>query len=87
MAESLIIQLRTGDNPRWMVCNGDGLVVVNAVAGELAQAAPLAVGRQVILIVPASEVLSADSEAPAKSAAKLAQVIPYTLEERVADEV
>ena len=37
--------------------------------------------------MPASEVLVTESDAPAKSAAKLAQVIPFALEERVADEI
>jgi len=87
MADSLIIQLRDGAAARWMVCNGDGQVLVNAVSGELAQAAPLAAGRRVVVIVPAGEVLVAESDAPAKNAAKLAQVIPFALEERVADEI
>src|SRR4051794_19043541 len=87
MAESLIIQLRAGESPRWMVCNDDGQVVVNASAGELDQAAPLSVGRRVAVIVPASDVLGVDSDVPAKSAAKLAQVVPFALEERVADEI
>src|SRR5262245_37413433 len=87
MSESLIIQLREGDAPRWMVCNTDGHVIVNAMSGELIQAAPLSVGRRVAVIVPASEVLATESDAPAKSAAKLAQVIPFALEERVADEI
>jgi|SRR6185295_10332671 general secretion pathway protein L len=87
MAESLIIQLREGAAPRWIVCNEDGQVLVNAVSGELVQAAPLAVGRRVAVIVPATDVLLADSDAPARSAAKLAQVIPFALEERVADEI
>ena len=47
----------------------------------------MATGRRVAVILPASEVLATDSDAPAKSAAKLAQVIPYALEERVADEI
>jgi len=87
MAESLIVQLRDGVAPRWMVCNQDGQVLVNALSGELAQAVPLATGRRVVVIVPASDVLALDTEAPARSAAKLAQVIPFALEERVADEV
>jgi general secretion pathway protein L len=70
-----------------MVCNEDGQVLVEAVSGELAQAVPLAVGRRVAVIVPATEVLTTECEAPAKSAAKLAQVIPFALEERVADEI
>jgi general secretion pathway protein L len=87
MAETLIIQLRDGIAPHWMVCNEDGQVLVEAVSGELAQAVPLAVGRRVAVIVPATEVLTTECEAPAKSAAKLAQVIPFALEERVADEI
>jgi general secretion pathway protein L len=85
--ESLIIHLRDGAAPQWMVCNSDGHVIVNAVSGELLQAAPMGTGRQVAVILPASEALVTESEAPAKSAAKLAQVIPYALEERVADEL
>ncbi len=87
MAESLIIQMRDGVAPQWMVCNDDGHVAVNAMSGELAQALPLAVGRRVAVIVPGTEVLTTETEAPAKNAAKLAQVIPYALEERVADEI
>jgi general secretion pathway protein L len=87
MAETLIIQLREGIAPRWMVCNEDGQVLVNAVSGELSHAAPLATGRRVAVIVPSSDVLVAESDAPARSAAKLAQVIPFALEERVADEI
>jgi len=87
MSESLIIQLRPGGAPCWMVCNDDGHVLVNAVSGELVQAVPLSVGRRVTVIVPASDVLVTESDAPAKNAAKLAQVIPFALEERVADEV
>ena len=87
MSEALIIQLREGRTPEWMVCNGDGQVVVNAMSGELLQAAPLATGRRVILVVPGTDVLTTESDAPAKSAAKLAQVIPFALEERVADEI
>ena len=87
MAESLIIQLRDGVAPQWMVSNDDGHVVVNAMSGELAQAAPLSVGRRTVVIVPATEALTTEAEAPAKSAAKLAQVVPFALEERVADEI
>lgn len=87
MTESLIIHLREGDAPRWLVCNQDGQVVVNAVSGALSQATAMATGRRVVVVLPANEALVTDSEAPAKSAAKLAQVIPYALEERVADEI
>jgi general secretion pathway protein L len=87
MSESLIIQLRDGVAPQWLVCNGDGQVVVNAVSGDLSQAAAMSAGRRVAVIVPATDALSTDSDAPARSASKLAQVVPFALEERVADEI
>ena len=87
MSESVIIQLRDGAAPQWMVCNGEGHVIVEAVSGELAQATAMSVGRRIAVILPAGEALATDSDAPAKGAAKLAQVVPYALEERVADEI
>src|SRR4051812_20605438 len=47
----------------------------------------MSTGRRVAVIVPASEALITDSDAPARSASKLAQVVPFALEERVADEI
>jgi general secretion pathway protein L len=85
--ESLIIHLRDGATPQWMVCNSDGHVLVNTTSGDLSQAVSLAAGRKVAVILPAGEALVTESDAPAKSAAKLAQVIPSALEERVADEI
>ncbi|HTU66222.1 MAG TPA: type II secretion system protein GspL [Steroidobacteraceae bacterium] len=87
MSESLVIHLRDGAAPQWLVCNDDGQVIVNPVSGELAQATAMAAGRRVAVIVPAGDALATDSDAPAKSAAKLAQVVPFALEERVADEI
>src|SRR5262245_37263506 len=87
MSETLVIQLREAVAPRWMVCNADGHVLVNAMSGELMQAVPLSVGRRIAVIVPSSEILVTESDAPARGASKLAQVIPFALEERVADEI
>ncbi len=87
MSESLVIQLREGATPQWLVCSADGQIVVNRVSGTLEQAAQLAVGRRVAVIVPSVDALATDCEAPAKGAAKLSQVVPYALEERVADEI
>jgi general secretion pathway protein L len=87
MSESLVIQFREGAAPQWLVCDADGRVTVDAMSGTLEQAAPMAAGRRVVLIVPASDALVTESDAPAKGAAKLAQVVPYALEERVADEI
>jgi general secretion pathway protein L len=87
MSETLIIHLREGASPQWLVCNPDGQIAVQPVSGSLVQATSMAAGRRIVVIVPAGEALVTDSDAPAKGAAKLAQVIPYALEERVADEI
>jgi general secretion pathway protein L len=86
MSEWLVIRL-TASQAEWLVCDTEGKVAVNAQSGDLAQAAQLATGRSVAIIVPASDALATDTDAPAKNAAKLAQVVPFALEERVADEV
>jgi hypothetical protein len=86
MSESLVIQLREGDSPQWMVCNGDGQVVVEAVSGELVQATAMSTGRRVAVILPAGEALATEAMHPL-GARNLAQVVPYALEERVADEI
>jgi hypothetical protein len=87
MNQSLIIQLRDGAAPQWMVCNDDGHVAIEAVSGDLTQATAMSTGRRVVVILAPGEALATESDAPAKGAAKLAQVIPYALEERVADEI
>lgn len=87
MSESLVIRLSADKAPQWMVCDGDGQVIVPAVSGELAQATAMSTGRRVAVIVPPGEALATDSDAPAKSAAKLQQVVPFALEERMADEL
>jgi general secretion pathway protein L len=87
MAEALIIHLRAGAAPQWLVSGSDGQIVVSPMSGPLTQALAMSAGRRVVAIVPAGDVLTTDSDAPAKSATKLAQVVPYALEERVADEI
>jgi len=86
MSEWLVIRL-TDVEAEWLVCNTEGQVTVNPQVGDLAAAAPLALSRNVAVMVPATDALATDTDAPGKNAAKLAQVVPYALEERVADEL
>jgi general secretion pathway protein L len=57
------------------------------VTGELADAAPVAAERQVVVVAPGSSVTLARPELPVKAGAKLAQVVPYAMEESLAGEV
>ncbi|MFO7276418.1 MAG: type II secretion system protein GspL [Pseudomonadota bacterium] len=90
MAEWLLLRLpRSADQAAtWMVADGAGRVVAPPQAGALVQAASLAPGRRICAIVPGTDVLLTDAELPAKaSGAKLLQVVPYALEEHVADDI
>src|SRR5690606_31283561 len=53
----------------------------------LSDAAPAAAGRRVVVLVPGTDVLLAEPVLPLKSSAKLAQVVPFALEEQLAEDV
>jgi general secretion pathway protein L len=56
-------------------------------SGPLSQAAARAGGRHVCVLVPGTDVLLAEPELPAKAGMKLAQVVPYALEEQLAEDI
>lgn len=89
MSEWLLIRL--GREPErdasWTVADDAGRSVVAPNAGPLAQAAPLAAGRRVILLVPGGDVLVTEADVPVKSGAKLHQVVPFALEEQLAEDI
>lgn len=90
MADWLLLRLprSAGQAATWMVADGAGRAVAPPQAGALTQAASLAVGRRVCAIVPGTDVLLTDAELPARATgAKLLQVVPYALEEHVADDI
>ena len=71
----------------WMVASAVGQQVLPPQHGSLIQAAPLAVGRRVAVLVPAADVVSLDADLPVGTGPKLLQAIPYALEEQLADSV
>jgi general secretion pathway protein L len=79
---------QAGELASWLVCAPDGRMLLPTQTGRLLQAAPVAANRRVIVLAPATEVVITAAELPAKaSAAKLAQVVPFALEEQLADDV
>jgi len=56
-------------------------------AGPLDSAAASAAGRRVAVLVHAAEVLGMHAELPAKSGARAAQLVPFALEEHLANDV
>ncbi|MDX1499802.1 MAG: type II secretion system protein GspL [Woeseiaceae bacterium] len=89
MSEYLVI--RPGPDPEtsanWIVVDGDGTRRGPVATGPLSQAALEATEREVIVLVPATEVLTTTVELPVKSGARLLAALPYALEEQLADDV
>ena len=89
MADWLLLRLpRTPHEPAtWLIASAGGAPLAAMQSGPLAAAAPAAAGRRVCALVPGSDVLLADPELPAKSGVKLQQLVPYALEEQLADNI
>ena len=85
MSQFLVLRLA---NPiSWVITGADGGRLGPVSTGELADAAPVAAGRQVVVVAPGSSITLARPELPVKSGARLAQVVPYAMEESLAGEV
>lgn len=71
----------------WLVVDGTGARRGNVSWGSLSDAAAQSAGRKTIVLVPATDVLLAEPVLPLKGGSKLAQVVPFALEEHLADDV
>ena len=96
MPDALIIRLAaTAGSPdaasqpaaQWLLVDAAGARLGVVLSGELPEAAQLAVGRKVIVLVPGAEVHLAQPMLPAKRGAQLDQVIRYALEDQLATDV
>lgn len=89
MADWFVVRLprASGDPVTWIAVDGEGHMLASPGAGTLAQAATHMAGRRVAALVPAEHVLLTDAALPAKAGAKLAQLVPYALEEQVAEDI
>jgi general secretion pathway protein L len=79
--------LRLANPISWVIVGGDGGRLGPVATGELADAAAIAAGRQVVVVAPGSSISLARPRLPVRSGAKLAQVVPYAMEEALAGEV
>jgi general secretion pathway protein L len=90
MADWLLLRLPPSA-PRqasWLVVDARGAPTGPPQAGPLALAAARTAGRHVVALVPGAEVLLAEPELPpAKAGAKLHQLVPYALEEQLAQDI
>jgi general secretion pathway protein L len=89
MADWLLLRLpRIPDQPAtWLVVDPRGVATSPPQSGPLSLAAPRSAGRRICVLVPGTDVLVAEPELPTKAGTKLAQLVPYALEEQLADDI
>ncbi|MGH8295190.1 MAG: type II secretion system protein GspL [Steroidobacteraceae bacterium] len=90
MADWLLLRLPRNpqEQATWLVVDARGAPAGPPQGGPLSLAAPRAPGRHVVVLVPGTEVLLARPELPpAKGSAKLHQLVPYALEEQLAEDI
>ena len=89
MSDWLLLRLpRAPEQPAtWLVVDPRGVALGPPQAGPLSLAAPRIAGRRVCVLVPGADVLLAEPEVPVKAGARLQQLVPYALEENLADDI
>jgi general secretion pathway protein L len=89
MADWLLLRLphAGAELATWLVVDARGAPISPPQSGPLALAAARAPGRRVCLLVGGAEVLLAEPEVPFKAGAKLPQLVPYALEEHLAEDI
>jgi general secretion pathway protein L len=89
MSETLVIRLRAAEEApaSWLVVDENGARSGPLLNGPVADALNLATGRRVVLLLPGSDITLAEPELPVRGGARLAQVVPYALEDQLASDV
>jgi len=81
--ETLFIRLGDGERATWLRDNEPTQVS----EGALLEAAALASGRQVAVVVPGADVVLASVAVPTRNRSRMAAAVPYLLEEQLATDV
>ena len=89
MADWLLIRLsrETADPVSFLVADSAGRIVSAPQRGVLTQAAALAPGRRVCVLVPGADVVLTEVDVPVKTGARVQQVVPFALEEQLAEDI
>jgi general secretion pathway protein L len=89
MSETLVIRLRAADEApaSWLIVDGNGARSGPVQSGPVADALGSAQGRRVVVLLPGSEITLAEPELPVRGSARIAQAVPFALEEQLASDV
>ncbi len=89
MAEFVVIRVASenGREVEWIVVDDNGTRRSPPAAGTLSEAAASVRNRPVIVLLPATEILTTTVDLPVRGGARLNAALPYALEEQVAADV
>jgi len=89
MAEFVVIRVSSDSfqEAEWIVVDDNGTRRSPLAAGTLAEAAASVRNRPVIVLLPATEILTTTVDLPVRGGARLNAALPYALEERVAADI
>jgi general secretion pathway protein L len=89
MSDWLLLRLpRTSEQAAtWLVVDARGAPTGPPQSGPLSLAVPRAAGRRVCVLAPGADVLLAAPDVPHKAGARLQQLVPYALEEDLAENI
>jgi general secretion pathway protein L len=88
MSDALLLSLAsTASVAKWLLVDTAGSRMGIVMSGDLADAAVMAAGRKVIVLVPGTDVHLANPTLPVKRGAQLEQVMRYALEENIANDI
>jgi len=89
MSETLVIRLRAAEEApaSWLIVDANGARSGPVQSGPVADALAAAQERRVLLLLPGSEITLAEPELPLRGGARVAQAVPFALEEQLASDV
>ena len=88
MLEHLVVRLPTNPGDvSWVALDSAGQRLAPVASGSLEDAAGAAENRRVLVLVPGLEAVCSQASLPVRSAARLRQMLPYSLEDVVAEDV
>jgi len=87
LAETFFIRLADGEVVHWATFDATGALAGSPGRGPLASAASAAHGKRCCVLAPGVDVTTAVVDLPAASLARLRQIVPFSLEESLADDV
>ena len=87
-SEHLVIRLeQEHEDASWIVLDENGCRLKMFTRGPLEQATTETKNRSVTVLIPGLDVITTQAKLPAKRISKIRQILPFSLEETVAEDV